>query len=253
VGGSMLQRRRLTPRTTLQSLLLSSTRRGSYLSCSQWLVHQPPKLSASKAQHPPSAPPTMSESKQPPILIVGAGIAGLSLAAILQRNNIPYHVFESSPRTRSQGHGITLHSWAYLPLCKALDIDPGQLRHAVATDSAIGGTGAIDLTVHNVYSGGSLKSDFGTPVWGAVNNVYSFRSGKSAIQELLMKKVDPDMISWEWKLRSSELRNGLVVAGFENGESMTGRLIVAADGLHSVGMMGIVPRTSTGNGVDLMI
>lgn len=100
------------------------------------------------------------------------------------------------------------------------------------------------MTVHNVYSGGSLKSEFETLVLGAVNNADSFRSRQSAILEFLMKKRDPSMISWEWNFRSSEHRDGFVVARLENGESMTGRQINAADGLHGVGMIGIPNKPS---------
>lgn len=78
----------------IASLLITSTRRGNYFSRSQSFVRQPFRLYALKAHDLPRAPPTMSELKQPPILIVGASIASLSLAATMQENNAPFQVLE---------------------------------------------------------------------------------------------------------------------------------------------------------------
>lgn len=46
-----------------------------------------------------------------PIIIIGAGISGLSLAQYLRREKIPYHVFErdASVDARPGGWGLTLH------------------------------------------------------------------------------------------------------------------------------------------------
>ncbi len=228
------------PRTTLlKSLLLTSVRRGYFVLRPRWFhFRQASRVyPISTVGSLPNFPPNMSDSNQPPILIVGAGLAGLSLAAILQKNNIPYFVFESSPRMRTQGHGLTLHPWAYLPLSQALDIDPGQLGSAVATDSAIGGRGVIDPQVHDVYSGRVMESGSETLASDTFNHAQSFRARKSAIGEFLLKRIDPSKMFWEWKLKTCDIRDGCVIAGFDNGESMTGRLLVAADGLHSAGMM----------------
>ena len=179
----------------------------------------------------------MSKSNHSPVLIVGAGLAGLSLAAILHTNDIPYLVFESSPRTRSQSHGITLYPWAYLPLSKALSIPPEELRSAVATDLALGGLGAVDLTVRNVYTGGILQHMRGTSTPEAFKIVGPFRANKRSMRDFFLKKIDTSKVLWEWKLRSSRISGRSVIAEFENGEIFEGRLLVAADGLQSVGMI----------------
>ena len=193
----------------------------------------------------------MSKPDQSPVLIVGAGLAGLSLAAVLHKNDIPYLVFEVSPRTRSQGHGVTLYPWAYLPLSKALHIAPEELRSAVATDSAVGGLGAVDLAVLDVYIGGVLQREIGTSTPDASEIAGPFRANKRAMRDFFLERIDTSKVFWEWKLRSSRIHGKRVTAEFENGENIEGRLLVAADGLHSVGMT-VTTRTAYMNkGADL--
>ena len=53
----------------------------------------------------------ISNSTPPHIIIIGAGITGLTLTQALKRNNIPYTVFEqdSSVSARGRGWGLTIH------------------------------------------------------------------------------------------------------------------------------------------------
>lgn len=56
-------------------------------------------------------------SKKPHILIVGAGLGGLTLAQGLRRNDISYEIFErdDGPDARRQGWAIGLHRCAWDP------------------------------------------------------------------------------------------------------------------------------------------
>ena len=59
---------------------------------------------------------TNKMSLQKPILVVGAGLAGLSLARSLASYGVPAIVFDGAPETRRQGFGIMLRNWGYGPL-----------------------------------------------------------------------------------------------------------------------------------------
>ena len=62
----------------------------------------------------------MSSSDDLPIIIVGAGISGLTLAQYLHKMEIPFRIFErdTSISSRGSGGGLTLH-WA-LPALREL-------------------------------------------------------------------------------------------------------------------------------------
>ena len=50
----------------------------------------------------------MNENSDPTVLIVGAGIGGLSLAIALRRRSVRPVVLERAPRLEALGAGITL-------------------------------------------------------------------------------------------------------------------------------------------------
>jgi 2-polyprenyl-6-methoxyphenol hydroxylase-like FAD-dependent oxidoreductase len=76
-----------------------------------------------------------------PILIIGAGISGLACARILNLYRIPNIIFETFPKSRRQGYGITLRSWAYSHFLEQLHIASSVFKSEAATDAPIGGNG----------------------------------------------------------------------------------------------------------------
>ena len=62
----------------------------------------------------PSQPSSPSEHKNPYVLIVGAGVAGLFLAILLERAGIPYQVYERAkgvkPLGRQRHWFVSVHS-----------------------------------------------------------------------------------------------------------------------------------------------
>ncbi|KAG0056740.1 hypothetical protein BGZ83_003709 [Gryganskiella cystojenkinii] len=51
----------------------------------------------------PSQPPPMSDGKNPHVMIVGAGIAGLFLAILLDKAGIPYEIYERAQEVKPLG------------------------------------------------------------------------------------------------------------------------------------------------------
>ncbi|PWY81542.1 FAD/NAD(P)-binding domain-containing protein [Aspergillus sclerotioniger CBS 115572] len=73
-----------------------------------------------------------------PVLIVGAGIVGLTLGQALQKVNIPFRIYErdTSPDARGQGWAITLH-WALEYIQQILPDDTLHTIQAVQVDPQV--------------------------------------------------------------------------------------------------------------------
>ena len=109
-------------------------------------------------------------SSQLPVLIVGAGLGGLTLAQCLNNRGIPFRVFERDPaaksgRQRAQGWCISLHPWILDDLKASVRDDEAGLR-AIAPSDAL-----------NLPSEGVIYSlpEGGTPM----KELYRFGEGSS--------------------------------------------------------------------------
>ena len=164
-----------------------------------------------------------------PVLIVGAGLAGLSLARTLSSHRVPVRIFEASPEIRKYSYGITLLSWAYQPLASTLKLGSvEELKAATATDAQVGGSGLISAQVKDAYTGATLLSD--PP--REPKAPQSYRCSRSKLGQLLAQGLD---IEFGCKLDRVEQKASGMQLHFEGGKTAEGSLIVAADGIHSVG------------------
>lgn len=90
-------------------------------------------------------------------------------------------------------------------------MDEASFRKAVAVDAAIGRQGHVE---------NANKEDL-------------LRANKRKLRDFLAESVE---IRWDHRLRSiSTTESQSVTAEFENGESVRGSLLIAADGVHSIG------------------
>ena len=71
-----------------------------------------------------------------PIIIVGAGVAGLTLGRCLRHHGIPAVILEQVSSLPRHHYGITLHSWAYRPVLSLLQSDENEFREKLAVDTA---------------------------------------------------------------------------------------------------------------------
>lgn len=157
-----------------------------------------------------------------PVLVIGAGFAGLSLARTLLAQRIPVRIFDSSPQLRKHSYGVTLQSWAYEPLANILNLSSeADLRQSTATDSAVGGLGFINLSGTTPLSASPTKEQ---AEW--------YRCSRSKLSAFLAQGVD---IQFNSKLESIQSSSTGVRVCFEGGKTAEGVLAVGADGVHSAG------------------
>ncbi|KAL3162317.1 hypothetical protein ABBQ32_010003 [Trebouxia sp. C0010 RCD-2024] len=163
-----------------------------------------------------------------PVLVIGAGFAGLSLARTLLSQSIPVRVFDSSPQLRTHSYGITLLSWAYEPLASLLDLGSvNDLKRTTATDSAVGGLGAL-----------SLPASFLTAASTREEQHDSYRCSRSKLSKLLAQGVN---VEFDCKLESIHSSSTGVLVRFKGGQTAEGILAVGADGVHSAVREGTLP------------
>jgi 2-polyprenyl-6-methoxyphenol hydroxylase-like FAD-dependent oxidoreductase len=165
------------------------------------------------------------------VLIVGAGMGGLTLALTLHRAGIPARVFEAAPELRPLGAGINVlphaskHLWD-LGLAEALD------RVAVRTKEAV---------FFNRFGQLIYREPLGCDA-GYRWPQYSIHRGdlQQVLMDACVQRLGRDRVLLGWKCSGfSQDADGVTVhfADAVSGETrppQRGRVLIGCDGLHSV-------------------
>ena len=164
--------------------------------------------------------PCTDTSDQMPIIILGGGLAGLTLGRCLGRRGIPSVIYEKSSRsTRRHGYGITLLPWAYEPLLKTLELDEVKFRRGM-----------------EIGWEPERKERFGIKMPGdGKDRMNSIRVNRKRLEDVLATGLD---IRWDHKIETIGVDNGAEKQGlkltFSNGEVLSpSNIVVDALGVHS--------------------
>ncbi|KAM0700249.1 hypothetical protein Q7P35_011969 [Cladosporium inversicolor] len=162
-------------------------------------------------------------SLQNPVIIVGAGVSGLTLAQACRKEHIPYRIFErdDSATHRSAGWGLTIH-WA-LPTFKALLPDDlvSRLPECYVNRGAVEAGEKGSFTFFNLSTG--------EPQW-QVPAAERIRVSREKLRALLLTDLD---VEWSKSLQNVVVIDGAVKAAFADGTSCTGSTLVGCDGANS--------------------
>ena len=154
-----------------------------------------------------------------PVIILGSGIAGLTLGRCLSQKGIPSIIYERATSSPRHNYGITLHEWAYNPLLQALKVDEHTFRRRIAVDSLYhAGTGKIHA------EGSTLSRD---------DSSRSFRANRSNLEQLLREGQN---IKWEHTLTQAQASSdggGSTSLTFQNNLKTNSSFIVDTLGVHS--------------------
>lgn len=157
------------------------------------------------------------------IVIVGAGLGGLTLALLLRRRGVVAEVLEQAPELREVGAAIALAANAtrvleYLGLgedLSQLSTEPTELIYRNGRDGHA-------IAVHPVA--GWYRSTFGAPFYGL---------HRVALQRLLGDAWGPGHLHLDCRVEALEERDGGVRVRCASGTAFDADLVVGADGVHS--------------------
>lgn len=157
------------------------------------------------------------------ILIVGAGVAGVTLARYLNDNDIPFRIFEQQTKYKSQGFGLTLREDTCKKLLPLLGLEQQDFRTRVAVDRKQGLSSPflVNITTGERFGAGSFKAGYATQ---------DFRSNRERLRGIILGEVK---VEYGHRLKSFASTSSGVEVLFENGLKVKGDILVAADGVHS--------------------
>jgi FAD-dependent urate hydroxylase len=173
------------------------------------------------ASHISCLPPPRGRSRrQLRVLVIGAGVSGISVARGLLRDGHDVTVFDQRPDTRAGGGAVTIWSNGETVLRQlGVDMeDAGQLLSSVRVLTSKGHRVAtVDVT--------TMTKRLGAPVRMVPRRV---------VLERLLADFPADRIRCNARAaRVITMPDGVAV-GFEDGSVVEGDLLIGADGLHSV-------------------
>lgn len=175
----------------------------------------------SKTHQDSKIQPRMSIS---PIVIAGAGIAGLTLGRCLKHKNIPTLIIERVSSPPRNNYGITLHPWAYRPLLAALQMDESTFRDMLSVDANRGGSGAMAGDLMST----SIDTTSGT-----------FRCHRGRLERLLREGQD---IRWGHAIEDIGTLPGEIKVNILREAPIESKILIGADGVHSKVRKSLAPN-----------
>ncbi|WP_018698165.1 flavin-dependent oxidoreductase [Amorphus coralli] len=173
------------------------------------------------------------------VIVAGAGIGGLTLALMLHRRGIEVEVYEQSPQVREVGVGIN------------------TLPHAIRELAEIGLLPALDnvgvrtreLFYYNRYGQEVWREPRGTDAGHPVPQ-FSIHRGRlqKVIHDGLVQRAGEAVVKTGLQLTGFMQDEGGVTAHFADAvtggaaTTVTGDVLVCADGIHSVGRRSFYPN-----------
>jgi 2-polyprenyl-6-methoxyphenol hydroxylase-like FAD-dependent oxidoreductase len=177
----------------------------------------------------------MAMSDPVDVIIIGAGISGLTLAQSLSKRNISYRLYESDPslHARPQGYRVRISDEGIQALEQSLsEADYSQLE---ASCSLISGPSNIPQAILDAKTGGVSGPLFrpGTKLPIAARPQRKpLSADRGVLRKTLLEGIQ-DGVVFGQKFEYYDEVDGGVVAHFESGLDVKGSALVGADGTWS--------------------
>jgi 2-polyprenyl-6-methoxyphenol hydroxylase-like FAD-dependent oxidoreductase len=166
-------------------------------------------------------------------VIIGGGIGGLSAAIALRQGGIEAHVYERAPELTEVGAGLSL--WA----------NGVKALHMLGLGDAISHAAC---PVHQLGTRTTNRRWLNRISLDPLHDRLGFTSvaiHRGELLQILVNAVDPDAVHPAMKLTGIDhSHDGEVVAVFANGSTVTGDILVGADGVASIIRQQLFPNTA---------
>ncbi|KAF8962167.1 hypothetical protein BGZ46_001218 [Entomortierella lignicola] len=163
-----------------------------------------------------------STNRRPKVLIVGAGIGGLALAAILEKGNIPYEIFEKASALKPLGSAIAVG-----PAVMPLFVQLGILDQIIAKGAPIGRAvlkSEQEKVIMDVNFHDGIAERFG---WS------DYIISRPNLHNILLSLIPPERIHLNKRVLSHvETGIGIIIRTSDN-MTHEGNILVGADGTYS--------------------
>lgn len=157
------------------------------------------------------------------VLIVGAGIGGLTLALELHRAGLPCRIYEAAPEIAPVGVGINV-----LPHATAILAELG-LERALSTVAVT----TREQAFFNRFGQLIYREPTGRAAGHAAPQFSIHRGDLAAVlSDAVRDRIGPDRLNLGW--RCSGVRQDGTYALFDGREPQQGSAVVGCDGIHSV-------------------
>ncbi|KAF9998229.1 hypothetical protein BGZ79_008094 [Entomortierella chlamydospora] len=164
---------------------------------------------------------TSEARSRPEVLIIGAGIAGLTLAILLEQINVPYHIFERAPEVKALGAAMSFHGGLF-PALEQLGIYE-ELKQIAKVYTH------VDFYNAHIKKMGSFSAEENRNASGYETLIFS----RPRFYEILLKRVPEQKISFKKKVLRTEEKEGKVHIHCSDNTSYAGDILVGADGAYS--------------------
>ncbi|KAI0132804.1 hypothetical protein BJ170DRAFT_680681 [Xylariales sp. AK1849] len=164
-----------------------------------------------------------SQTANPHVLIVGAGLGGLTLAQCLRKQGISFEIFERDAEqySRPQGWAIGLHTMLE-EFESSIPSDMPDLRAATAH--------LLPLKLNSQVCWYFPRSESRIGVQDTPEHP-CLRANRTKLRNWLSTNLG---IQWDKRVKSVENTNDKVSVYFEDGTAAVGDILVGADGINSV-------------------
>ncbi|KAF9109595.1 hypothetical protein BGX27_007459 [Mortierella sp. AM989] len=164
----------------------------------------------------------MTTERKPKVLIVGAGIGGLTLGAILERANVPYEIFEKASALKPLGSAISLGPQV-MPMLTQLGIVDKILEKGAPIEKSFMFSEDKELLMELDFTHGDAEK-FGWPI-----TIVS----RPTLHNALLDLIPPERIHLNKRVLSHvETGIGIIIRTSDN-MMHEGNILVGADGTYS--------------------